>query len=64
MENDKPKCKLIGTDGNAYNLIGRTMDALKEVGQTEKAEEFKEKAFKQESYDKLLQLIMEYVEVI
>ena len=61
---DKPKCKLVGENGNAYNLIGRTMAALKEAGQADKAEEFKEKAFKQESYDKLLQLIMEYVEVI
>jgi len=59
----KPKVKLIGTDGNVFSLIGKVSAALKKVGQKEKAVEFAEKAFGAEDYDHVLQIIMEYVEV-
>jgi len=33
----KPKCKLTGTDGNIFALVGKASRTLKNVGQREKA---------------------------
>jgi hypothetical protein len=60
----KPICKLIGTDGNVFSIIGRVRDALRKAGQEDRASEFVEKAFGAGSYDGVLQLCLEYVEVI
>jgi hypothetical protein len=60
---EKPVCKLIGTDGNVFSIIGLVVSALKNAGFSERADEFREKAFNAESYDKVLQLCMEYVDV-
>ena len=62
MQN-KPKCKLIGEDGNVFNLIGIVNSTLKKAGMKEKAKEFTAKAFNCKSYDEVLQLIQEYVDV-
>ena len=59
----KPKCKLVGTDGNAFSLIGKVSKALRSAGQSDKAKEFTSKAFSCASYDALLVLCLEYVEV-
>lgn len=59
----KPKCKLVGQDGNVFNVIGRVSKALEGAGDAEKADEFRTKAFSVESYDEVLQLAMQYCEV-
>jgi hypothetical protein len=59
----KPKCKLIGTDGNTLALLGQCTKALKKAGLTKEASELTNKIFKCDSYDKALQTMMEYVEV-
>jgi hypothetical protein len=59
----KPTCKLIGTDGNAFSIIGRVRRALTKAGQGDRAREFVEKAYRADSYDGVLQLCLEYVEV-
>ena len=59
----KPECKLSGTDGNVFAIIGKVSRSLKQAGQPEKAKEFTEKAFKSGSYDAVLQLCFDYVEV-
>ena len=59
----KPKCKLVGTDGNVFALAGRVGRALKEAGQFGQAKEFQFKLFKCGSYDEALALMQEYVEV-
>lgn len=59
----KPKCKLIGEDGNIFNLIGIASKALKKNGLQDKASEMKDKAFQAQSYEEALSIIMEYVEV-
>jgi hypothetical protein len=59
----KPPCKLIGTDGNVFSIIGRVRQALTRAGQEDRAREFVEKAFRAGSYDGVLQLCLEYVEV-
>jgi hypothetical protein len=62
-KNERPKCKLIGTDGNAFSIIGNVNCALKRAGFLEKVKEFEENAFNSESYDALLALCMKYVDV-
>ena len=60
---EKPVCKLVGEDGNVFNIIGRVSKSLRNVGLKEQASEFTAKAFKCDSYDAVLQLAMEYVDV-
>ena len=59
----KPKCKLVGTDGNVFALAGRVTGVLKKARQYEEAKEFMDKLPKCKSYDEALQLMMEYVDV-
>ena len=60
---NKPSCKLVGEDGNIFNLMGLASRTLKNAGQEEQAAEMRERIFKSDSYDRALQIIMEYVEV-
>lgn len=60
---NKPVCKLSNEDGNVFNIIGRVSKALKRAGQNDKAKEFVRKAFNSESYDAMLLLATDYVEV-
>ena len=60
---EKPVCQLTGQDGNVFNIIGLVSRELKIAGQADKAKEFTEKALKSQSYDQVLCLCMEYVEV-
>ena len=59
----KPKCKLVGQDGNIFNLIGIASRTLKEAGFKEKAAEMGHRIKGSKSYDEALRIIMEYVEV-
>ena len=59
-----PICRLIGTDGSVFAIIGRVQRALREAGQPERAAAFVERAFKARSYDEVLQLCRELVEVL
>jgi len=60
---EKPRCKLIGEDGNVFNVIGRVRRALLNAGHDDQAREFVERAFRCGSYDEVLQLALTYVEV-
>jgi len=63
----KPACKLIGQNGNVFNLIGIVKKTLKTNGLAQEGEQFLLELKKiQEtggSYDDVLVLIMKYVEV-
>ena len=59
----KPMCKLGGTDGNVYAIIGKVVKALKDEGLLKDAEDFAAKALGCGSYDEVLRLVMEVVEV-
>ena len=63
FEAEKPKCKLIGTDGNVFALAGQVSKVLKNAGQPEKAKEFTEKLFQCGSYNEALVLMGNYVEI-
>ena len=59
----KPVCKLTETDGNVFAIIGAVSKALKRAGLPEAAKEFAAKAMSSESYDAVLQLCFDYVDV-
>ena len=59
----RPVCRLVDEDGNALNVIGRVRRALRNDGQPERATEFVRRAWAAGSYEALLCLVMEYVEV-
>ena len=59
----KPKCKLVGTDGNIFALVGKASKTLKGAGLFEKAKEMMQEVFKSKSYDDALCIIMKYVEI-
>jgi len=59
----KPSCKLVGTDGNVFAIIGCVQRALKQAGQDAQARKFVQRAFAAHSYDEVLRLCFEYVEV-
>jgi len=59
----KPKVKLIGKNGNVFNLASIVKQALIKNKQPDKAKEFTEKLFKTHSYNDALCLMMEYVDV-
>ena len=53
----KPKCKLIGENGNVFNLIGLASAALKKAGMRAEATEMTQKCFSAASYDEALTLL-------
>ena len=60
----KPKCRLIGENGNIFNLMGIVSRTLREAGEPEKAEEMIERITKKaKSYDEALAMLMEYVDI-
>ena len=59
----KPDCKLIGEDGNIYNLMGLAARTLRKNGLTEQATEMTERITGCGSYDEALGIIGEYVNI-
>jgi len=60
----KPECKLIGEDGNIFNLIGIASKTLRRNNMADKAAEMTDRIFNSESYNEALSIIGEYVEII
>ena len=59
----KPKCALIGQDGNIFNLVGIASRTLKQNGMQEESKEMSNRVFSSHSYDEALNIIGEYVEI-
>jgi hypothetical protein len=59
----KPDCRLVGTDGNVYAIISRVRRTLRNAGLEDRADEFVKRASASKSYDDVLCLCFEYVEV-
>lgn len=55
--------QLTGNDGNAFAIIGAVQRGLREAGYSDEAKQFSTDAMNSESYDALLRLCMETVEV-
>ena len=60
----KPDCKLIGEDGNIFNLMARAARTLRENDLSEEAKEMRERITSSGSYDEALCIIGEYVNII
>lgn len=58
-----PKCKLSGSDGNVFVIIGNVSRCLRKAGMHDKAKEFQERAMQSSSYDAVLSLCFDYVDV-
>lgn len=63
MSNEKPIAKVVGEDGNVFNLIGICSRALKKAGMKEAAEEMTSRIFKSGSYDEALSIMGEYCDL-
>jgi hypothetical protein len=65
MEKDNPKpiAKVLGKDGNVFNLIGICGRALKQAGQKDKVTEMQSRIFSSGSYDNALSIMSEYCEL-
>ena len=59
----KPDCPLIGEDGNIFNLVGIAARTLKRNGLPEQASEMTDKVFGSGSYEEVLGIIGEYVNI-
>lgn len=62
-EKPKPKCDLIGEDGNIFNLMGIASRTLKRNGMQEEAKEMCDKITSSGSYNEALLIISDYVEI-
>lgn len=60
---NKPDCKLIGEDGNIFNLLSRASVTLKDNGMQEQADEMWARARASSSYEEALCIIGEYVNI-
>ena len=62
-EKKKPDCKLIGEDGNIFNLIGIASRTLRQNGMAEQAVEMRDRISASGSYDEALCIIGDYVNI-
>lgn len=60
----KPQAKIIGADGNIFNIMGISSNALKDAGLEKESEEMLQRVTSSHSYDEALRIIMEYVEPV
>ena len=61
---EKPKCTLVGENGNIFNLMGIASRTLKNAGQQEKAQDMCRRITTQaNNYEEALVIISEYVEI-
>ena len=56
-------CRLIGEDGNIFNLVGLAIRSLKLGGRADLVEPLKQEVFASKSYEEALEHIAEYVRV-
>lgn len=60
---NKPKCTLIGENGNIFNLLGIVTKTLKRNGLGEQVEKVTEEVFSSESYEEALTVLGKYVDI-
>lgn len=59
---NKPNVKLVGQDGNIFNLVSIASRALKYAGLRNEAKEMQDRVFKSASYADAIAIILEYVD--
>lgn len=63
QERIKPKCPLIGANGNIFNLMGMASNTLKRNKMADEAKEMRERITSSGSYEEALCIIGEYVDI-
>lgn len=61
MSAEKPVVKLVGEDGNIFNLVGICTRALRRAKQPDKAQELWDRVTQSKGYDEALGICLEYV---
>lgn len=64
MQKEKPEAKIIGADGNIFNIMSISSNALKDAGLEKESEEMLQRVTNSHSYDEALRIIMEYIEPV
>jgi hypothetical protein len=64
MTYTKPTVKLIGENGNAFNILGQTIKALKKAKVDQETIDTYLQEAKAGDYDNLLAVTMKYVDVV
>jgi len=63
-EKKKPTVKLVGENGNVFNLISICYRALKDIGMENEAKEMRDKIINSaKSYSEALAIMMDYCDV-
>lgn len=60
---EKPRCPLIGADGNIFGLLGMASRTLRENDMREQAKEMQSRVTASGSYSEALNILGEYVEI-
>lgn len=60
----KPKAKVIGKDGNVFNIIAICSKALKDVNREEDAKKMVSRVYASKSYYEALAIMQEYVDMV
>ena len=63
MKDERPIVKLIGEDGNAFNILGRCLRAARRAGWSKEQVDALLKAMTSGDYDHLLATAMKHFEV-
>jgi len=59
----KPKCKLTGTDGNVFALVGKVRECLRKAKQGDQAALMTKEVFASGSYGDALRIMSNYVDI-
>jgi hypothetical protein len=62
MTTEKPVVQLVGTDGNAFAIMGKVARALRQAGRPDLVKQYMDEATSGD-YDHLLQVTMKYIDV-
>ena len=63
LDSEKPILKIIGKDGNAFNILGLAQRAMKKAGWVKEKRDIVMNEMTSGDYDHLLQVAMKYFEV-
>lgn len=64
MKNNKPKAKVLGKEGNVFNLLSICSKSLKDDGQHDNAKRMTDEVFESASYEEALRIMSNYCELI
>jgi hypothetical protein len=60
----KPRAKVLGQDGNVFNILAICSRALKNAGLHQESDRMQQEVFASGSYDEALAIMMRYVEFV